>query len=139
LNQYFIQHKEKLQVEVSTFIKRSTDIMKDWAHVYIKLLTSECCLKILNEALQILNGLASFYADLIGTPNWPSANNKELLTLFLLKLYLSSTIIQPTELVEYLETPGSYMLLIGTKLLMETETDDKAQNIISSLNLSEFD
>jgi hypothetical protein len=97
-----------LQAEVSTFIKRSTNIMKDWAHIYIKLLTSERCLKILNEALQILNGLATFYADLIGIPNWPSTNNKRLLTLFVLKLYLSGNFIKPNELEEYLETPGSY-------------------------------
>jgi hypothetical protein len=30
------------------------------------------------------------------------------------------------------------MLLIGTKLLMETEADEEAENVISSLNLSEF-
>jgi hypothetical protein len=94
-NQDFIQLKEKLQTEVSSFIEKGTDIMKEWAKTYIKLLTNERCLHILNEALEILNGLASFYADIIGTPDWPSASNKKLLTLFMLNSISRATSLSP--------------------------------------------
>jgi hypothetical protein len=73
--------KEKLQDEVSSFIEKSTGIMRDCAQIYITLLINECCSNILDESLQILNGLASFYADIIGTPEWLT-NKLETWTTF---------------------------------------------------------
>jgi len=83
--------------------------MTDWALIYPKLLTSERCSAILHNAIQVLNGLLSFYAEIIGTPEWPSTNKKHI-TLFLLKLYLSNNYIQIKDLEEFLETPLNELL-----------------------------
>jgi hypothetical protein len=85
----FIQLKEELQNEVSTFIENSSKIMERWAEINIQLLIHDRRTNILTKALQILEGLSSFYADMIGQPYWPSVSSKNI-TLFLLKIYLSS-------------------------------------------------
>ncbi len=54
--------------------------------------------------LQILNESLSFYALVIGTPNWPSASTKHT-TLFLLKLYLSNNYLKVNNLEEHLGAP----------------------------------
>jgi hypothetical protein len=92
-NQDFIKLKEKLQMEVTSFTEKSTEIMTDWALIYLKLLIDERCSKIIHNAVQILNGLSSFYAEMIGWPEWPSTN-KNNTKLFLLKLYLSDNYLQ---------------------------------------------
>jgi len=63
--------------------------MERWAEINIQLLKHDRCTNILTKALQILEGLSSFYADMIGQPYWPSVSSKNI-TLFLLKIYLSS-------------------------------------------------
>ena len=113
--------------------------MRDWAQIYITLLINIRWSNILNESLQILNGLASFYADIIGAPERPSANNKTLITLFLLKLYLSNTYLKTNDIVDYLETPVNEILLIGTKLLLKLETTEEAENQLSKIEISDFD
>jgi hypothetical protein len=113
--------------------------MRDWAQIYITLLINECCSNILDKSLQILNGLASFNADIIGAPEWPSANNKNLITLFLLKLYLANNYCKTNDIVDYLETSVNEILLIGTKLFLKLETNEEAENQLSSIEISEFD
>jgi hypothetical protein len=137
-NQNFLNLKEKLQLEVSNFIEKSTEIMTDWALIYLKLLISERCSAILHNAIQILNGLSSFYAEIIGTPEWPSTSKKHI-SLFLLKLYLSNNYIQIKDLEEFLETPLNELLQTGTKLFLNTESNEEANNTLSNLNLSDFD
>jgi len=137
-NQDFVKLKEKLQMEVTSFIEKSTKIMTDWALIYLKLLIDERCSKILHNAVQILNGLSSFYAEMIGWPEWPSIK-KDNTTLFLLKLYLSDSYLQVKDLEEFLEIPLNEILLKGTKLFLDTETDEEANNILESMDLSNFD
>jgi len=137
-NQNFLKLKEKLQLEVSNFIEKSTEIMTDWALIYLKLLINERCSAILSNAIQILNGLSSFYAEIIGTPEWPSTSKKHI-TLFLLKLYLSNSYLEIKDLEEFLETPLNELLQAGTKLFLNTESNEEVNDTLSNLNLSDFD
>jgi hypothetical protein len=119
-------------MEVTNFIEKSTEIMTDWALIYLKLLIDERCSRILHNAIQILNGLSSFYAEMIGWPEWPSTN-KNNTTLFLLKLYLSNNYLQVKDLEEFLEIPLSEILLKSTKLFLDTESNEEANNTLETL------
>ncbi len=112
--------------------------MKHWASIHLKLLINEHCSTVLNTTTQILNGLASFYAEMIGAPEWPSSTNKHT-AIFLLKLYLSNNYLQIKDLEEFLEIPSKKILMLGTKLLIDTESNKEATTILSNLNLSDFD
>lgn len=86
--------------------------------------------------MKILKGLASFYADIIGVTEWPSANNKNLVMLFLLKLYLSNSYLKINYIEEYLEILANEILLLGTN--MDIETNEEAENLLSSIKLSDL-
>jgi hypothetical protein len=89
-NPDFLTLKTELQHEVSNFIEKGSKIMTKWAETNIHLLTIDRCADILSKALQILDGLTSFYTEIIGTPIWPSVPTTHA-SLFLFKLYLSNT------------------------------------------------
>jgi hypothetical protein len=112
--------------------------MTKWAETNIHLLTMERCSDILSKALQILDGLTSFYTKIIGTPIWSSVPITHT-SLFLFKLYLSNTLIDITDITEYLNVPAENILLTGTKILTGLTTDKEADNLISSFNLSDID
>jgi hypothetical protein len=84
----FLQLKDELCQEIDNFIKSGTKIITKRAEKNIKLLTLERHFNYLKKALQILKGLTSFFADSIGTPIWPSVDDRYL-TVFMLKTYLS--------------------------------------------------
>jgi hypothetical protein len=92
-NADFLKLKDKLHQVIDNCIKDGTTIITNWAERNIKLLTLERCFDCLRKALQILEGLTSFFADTISYPLWPSANDKHL-TLFILKAYLSDKYIE---------------------------------------------
>jgi hypothetical protein len=133
----FIQLKEELQNEVSNFIENSSKIMERWAEINIQLLTNDRCTNILKKALQILEGLASFYADIIGQPYWPSISRKNT-TLFLLKIYLSNNYIDTEDLSDHFGLPLEEVLNLGAKIIHDTATDSEINLIVSNLNISEF-
>jgi len=134
----FIQLKEELQNEVSTFIENSSKIMERWAETNIQLLTNDRCTTILTKALQILEGLSSFYADIIGQPYWPSVSIKNI-TLFLLKIYFSNSYIQTDDLTEHLGLPLEDILLLSAKIIHDAASDSEVKNLISNINILEFD
>jgi uncharacterized protein (DUF1330 family) len=43
------------------------------------------------------------------------------------------------DIVDYLETSVNEILLIGTKLFLKLETNEEAENQLSSIEISEFD
>ena len=134
----FIQLKEELQNEVSTFIENSSKVMERWAEINIQLLTNGRCTNILTKALQILEGLSSFYADIIGQPYKPSVSSKNI-TLFLLKIYFSNNYIQTEDLAEHLGLPLEDILLLSAKIIYDTFSDSDVKHLLSSINILEFD
>jgi len=137
-NKDFLRLKEKLQEKTDAYIREGTEIMAEWAAINIHLLSEDRCHDILIKALKILDGLASYSADIIGTPNWPSAPNNNL-TPLLLKLYISGNIFNVAKLIEYFELPKDKILNIGIKILTKNDSDEKAEELIASLNLADID
>jgi hypothetical protein len=137
-NNIFLQLKEKLQDTVSEFIEKGTEIMTEWAVTHIDLLLLDRCFNMLSKALQILDGLASYYAEVIGEPTWPSVLPRYN-TLFLLKLYLSNKLIDSSYTSDFFELPKKTILLIGAKILTNKNSDNEAQQIIDSLTLTDVD
>jgi methyl-accepting chemotaxis protein len=116
--------------------------MTEWAEINIKLLNNDRCSCIISKALKILKGLVSFYADIIGMPSWPSTENVQKnkhTSLLLLKLYLSNSYLQRKEISEYLDSTPEKLLIIATKNLMNLNSDKEANNLLNTLNVSDFD
>jgi len=133
----FIQLKEELKNEVSNFIENSSKIMERWAEINIQLLMHGCCTSILSKALQILEGLSSFYADIIGQPYWPSITRKNT-TLFLIKIYLSNNYISTEDLSQHFGLPLEEILLLRAKIVYDTASESEFDQTISNMNISEF-
>jgi hypothetical protein len=134
----FLTLKADLQNEVSTFIQNGCKIMAKWTEKNIQKLIYDRCSDILSKALQILEALVAFYTEILGAPCWFSVP-KEHNALFLLKLYLSNTILDTSELSTFLNLSPEDILLIGTKLLARISTDDEANSLLNSLELVNID
>jgi hypothetical protein len=134
----FLKLKDDLKQEVSTLITNGTKILAEWADTYIQLLTIDRCSDILKQALQILECLTTFYVGAIGTPLWPSVEDKHL-TLFLFKAYLSDTFCETSVLSNYFNLPKEDILLIGAKFLLKSDNDEETTKTLESLKLSDID
>jgi hypothetical protein len=71
-NQEFLQLKQELNDNAIRFQKEGADTMKKWSILNTKLLIQDRCTTILSKAIEILDGLTSYFIDNIGTPIWPS-------------------------------------------------------------------
>jgi hypothetical protein len=134
----FLALKADLQHEISTFIQKGSKIMATWTEKNIEKLIYDRCSDILSIALQILNELVIFHSEILGSPCWYSVP-KEHNTLFLLKLYLSNTLLDITEVISYLSLSPEEILLTGAKLLSKNSTEEEAQSLLDSLELSNID
>jgi hypothetical protein len=134
----FLKLKDDLKQEVSTFITNGTKILAEWAETYIQLLTIDRCTDIMKQALQILDCLTTFYVGAIGTPLWPSVEDKHL-TLFLFKAYLSDAFCETSVLSNYFNLPVKDILLIGARFLAKSDNDEEITRTLESLKLSDID
>ena len=130
--------KDDLKNEVSTFITQGTKILAEWSDTYIKLLTRDRCTDIVKQAIKILDCLTTFYVGAIGTPLWPSVDDKYL-TLFLLKAYLSDTFCETEELSNYFNLPIKDILHIGAQFLLKSDNNEELTKTLHSLKLSDID
>ncbi|MFN9981952.1 MAG: hypothetical protein ACK53Y_18645, partial [bacterium] len=73
--------------------------MTEWEKVNIKLLTYNRCSNFLSQAINILEGLSSFYLETIGIPKWKSLQSNKYIPLFLFKLYFSGEYIKVDTLI----------------------------------------
>jgi hypothetical protein len=137
-NPNFLQLKEQLQDTVADFIEKGTEIITNWTATNISLLQTDRCINILRKALQILDGLASFYAETIGEPNWPSVPSKYI-TLFLLKAYLTNELIDITDLLSFFELPQETILLLGGKVLTNKDSNEEILQFTDNLHLTDLD
>ncbi len=129
--------KDELRQVITTCIEKGTNIMTKWAAKNLTLFNSKCCLNYLGDSLQVLEGLTSLYTDIVGTPLWPSVDDKYF-TLFMLKIYLSNTYIAIIDITGFLEMPPEQILSIGTKLLLNTTSEADTKKIIDSLKLTDI-
>jgi hypothetical protein len=128
-----------MQDTVTAFIKKGTQIMTDWADINIKLLTQDRCSTILAQAITILEGLSSFYLEVIGTPNWKSLPSNKYIPLFLFKLYFSNEYINVENLLEYFNVTLEKILFIGTTQMIGATTDEEVTLVLNAINLADID
>jgi hypothetical protein len=101
--------------------------MTEWAEVNINLLLHDRCLHILRKALKILEGLTSYFSEVIYSPNWPSVT-PNLHALLLFKLYLSNTFIDSLEITDYFGIDSNTIQNIATKILTDYNDEEKNNN-----------
>ncbi len=138
-NEEFIQAKEELQEIIANCIKNGTKVMTKWAETNIKLLTLDRCSSILKKAIPILDDLISFFAEIIGMPNFISLPSDKCMNLFLFKLYLSDQFIDVKELADYFELPLDKILSIGAKIIADAPNEDEANSMVRAVNLADVD
>jgi hypothetical protein len=89
------------------------------------------------KALKILDGLASCNSEVLKIPKWTSVPHKYT-TIFLFKLYMANSCLEITSILDFFEIPSDTLLLIGTKILLNSISNEEALNILSLLNLSDI-
>jgi len=135
----FLNLKDKLKEKVRTFMEEGTEIITEWANINIQRLLKDRCHDILIKALNILKGLTTFYAEIIGTPQWKSIPSSKYIPLFLLKFYFSNEYIDTTDIVNFLEIPVENILITITKLLTDATSDADAELILSTIDFDNID
>jgi hypothetical protein len=111
--------------------------MTEWAKHNLELLLIECCSSFFAKALQILDSLVSYSTEVLKTPNWVSVPHKYI-TIFLLKIYLSNTCLEISNILSFFEVPSDALLIIGAKILLNTTDNEEALNTLGLLNLSDI-
>jgi hypothetical protein len=71
-NPDFIKLKQTLKNIVSNFTTQGLEVMKEWSFINIKLLIKDPCHNILKKALFILDGLQSYWTDILKPIVWPN-------------------------------------------------------------------
>jgi hypothetical protein len=69
-NPYYITLKKELQTAVSQFITTGMEIMKKWSIINVKPLIKDRCNNFMKKAISILDGLYSYWENVIGPANW---------------------------------------------------------------------
>ena len=105
--------------------------MVEWAEINIQLLKRDRCLSIISKALTLLDGLSSFFLEVVGTPLFPS--------LPATKHYLSNQYIKVDDLAEFFDLPLEHIILLGAKILIKTDSEEEAMSALNNLNLSDID
>jgi hypothetical protein len=134
----FLNIKSELKQEVDNFIHKGTTLMAAWAERNIKLLRFQCCSIYLKKAFLILEGLTSFYIDSIGNPSWPLVTNN-CLTLFFFKAFLCGNYINANDFINSFDLTTDQILLIGAKLIINTDSTEDAKKVLNELNLTDID
>jgi hypothetical protein len=106
----YIILKRELQTAVSHFIATGMEIMKKWSIINIDLLIKDRCNIFMKKAISILDGLYSYWENVIGPAN--STNDiKTNILLLMLKIYLETDYIpNMTEITNFFEIPSNKSL-----------------------------
>jgi hypothetical protein len=110
--------------------------MKEWSTINLQLLPQDRCNKILNKALNILDGLPTHHLDIINPTLWPAMPN-DFIPLLLIKIYFETNLIPDSQnIIEYFEIAKKNILLIASKITTKNNNENQAQNTLDSLDLS---
>jgi hypothetical protein len=108
--------------------------MKKWSIINIHLLIKDKCNNVLKKAISILDGLYSYWEDIIGPAQWPNNIEKNIL-LLLLKIYFETDYISDTtEIIEYFELSPNEILLLASKIITKNDDDLQNQKILTSID-----
>jgi len=133
-NPNFIILKKELQDAVSQFMSTGLEIMKKWSIINVNLLIKDKCNNIMKTAIVILEGLYSYWEDIIGLAHWPDEIERYIL-LLLLKIYFETDYISDIEeIIAYFELPPNDILLLASGIITHCNDDIKNQSILTSID-----
>lgn len=115
--------------------------MKQWSSINIKLLTLDCCHNILQKAITILDGLYTYWEEILGPMNWPTHVTQNPI-LFLIKLYFHTDFTPEIEkITQYfeLDVHSIYENLIQNMNINFLENQDDNQISLITQTISAFD
>ena len=102
-------------------------------------MTQDRCHSIMQRALIILDGLYTYWDNILEPLNWPS-HIKDNPLLFLLKIYFNKDINPDIDnIINYLELKTSEILLITSKIITKNTNNAYNEQLINSIDLSHFD
>jgi len=136
-NPDFINLKQTLQNIVSNFTTQGLEVMKEWSLINIKLLIKDRCHNILKKALSILDGLQSYWTDILKPIDWPN-NLKKHNLLLLTKIFFTTDFYSNIDtIVDFLELSSEDIMILISKILHNHNNDDTYhKNLINSIDLS---
>ncbi len=130
--------KQKLQDAVALFTTTGLEIMKEWSKININLLIKERCHKILRKIITILDGLFSYWSDVVGPAHWNPTIETNIL-LILLKIYFETEYIpNTTNIIEYLEMTPNEILLLAARLITRNNDDIYNQSVLTTIDQIEL-
>jgi hypothetical protein len=137
-NPDYIILKRELQEAVNTFINTGLTVMKKWSRINIKLLTQDRCHNIMLKALNILEGIYTYWENIMEPINWPQ-NIQEYPILLLTKLYFNTDVNSDVNnIIDYLELSPPDILLIIAKIITRNKDNNFNTNRINSIDLTEL-
>jgi hypothetical protein len=130
--------KQELQECVNRFTTESLTIMKTWSIANIQLLNKDRCKSFLKKAIHILDGLISYWADLLQPLPWPPIIDNPL--LLILKIYFNKEYAPDIiEIEKYLEYPSTEILLNAVNIITKYNNTTINMNIINDIDLHQLE
>jgi hypothetical protein len=138
-NSDFITLKKELQDAVNTFTNKGLNVMKKWSLININLLTQDRCHNIMQRALVILDGLYTYWKNILDPIHWPSPIENNPI-LFLIKIYFNEDSNPDiTELINFFELSSSEILIIITKIITKNTNNTLNIQLLNSLDVNSID
>jgi len=130
--------KQELQECVNRFTTESLTIMKTWSITNIQLLNKDRCERFLKKAIHILDGLISYWTDLLQPLPWPPIIDNPL--LLILKIYYNKEYTPDIiEIEKYLEYPSTEILLNAVNIITKYNNKTINMNIINDIDLHQLE
>jgi uncharacterized coiled-coil protein SlyX len=138
-NPNYITLKKDLQTAVSNFISTGMEIMKKWSITNVDLLIKDRCNNFMKKAIKILDGLYSYWENIIGPAKWTNDIKTNIL-LLMLKIYIETDYIPNTiDVANFLEMPPNEILLLCSKIITKNPDDIYNQSILVAIDQIQLD
>jgi hypothetical protein len=122
-NPDFIILKRELQEALDVFTSTGMNIMKKWFLVNIKLLTQDRCHNIMQRAIILLDGLYTYWKNILEPINWPPEIESNPI-LFLTKIYFNEYFNTDINMItNYFELSPSEILATTAKIITKNIND----------------
>jgi len=138
-NSDFITLKRELQEALNTFTTKGLNVLKKWSLININLLTQDRCHNIMQRAMIILDGLYTYWKNILDPIHRPSPIENNPI-LFLIKIYFNEESNPDiNKLIKYFELSPPEILIIITKIITKNTNNTFNTQLLNSLDLNAID
>jgi len=131
----FLTIKKELQDAVNTFKQTGLALMKRWSVSNIKLLPRDRCHNTLKTAIIILDGLNTYWENVLPPIRWPNHIINNIL-LLLIKIYFTTDLFpDANEVIDHFELPADDIILLASKIISKNNDDDHNIKLLHSIDL----